>query len=142
MQRQVGMPCLLDNLRLLEAAQGYSELGLYMQANQELEQMSAETRHWPEVLAVKLGVFDGLRLWEMVEIVAMQLADSAAGNPRWISMAEIACRETRAARRRESSGGVTGAREAGVGGMDGMDSMDGMGGMGRPGRLSSRRGCI
>lgn len=95
------MPCLLDNLRLLEAAQGYAALGLYMQANRELEQMSAETRSWPEVLAVKLAIFDGLRLWEMVDIVAAQLTDSAAGNPHWMSVAETARRETRAARRRE-----------------------------------------
>jgi hypothetical protein len=98
------MPVLLDNLRLLESAQGYATLGLYMQSNRELEQMSADTRHWPEVLAVKLAIFDGLKLWEMVEIVAHQLADSAKGNPRWISMAETARRETVAARKREASG--------------------------------------
>jgi len=110
MQMALGMPCLLDNLRLLEAAQGYAELGLYMQSNRELEQMSHDTRYWPEVLAVKLAIFDGLKLWDMVEIIAMQLAASAKGNPRWISMAESARRETRAARQRER----TGARETGT----------------------------
>jgi len=97
-----GMQCLLDNLRLLEAAQGYATLGLYIRSNQELEQMSAETRRWPEVLAVKLAIFDGLKLWDMVEIIALQLKDSAKGNPRWLWMAERARRETRAARARES----------------------------------------
>jgi hypothetical protein len=63
--------------------------------------MSSDTRHWPEVLAVKLAIFDGLKLWEMVEIVATQLAESARGNSRWISMAETARRQTRAARQRE-----------------------------------------
>ena len=82
-----GMPSLLDNLRLLEAAQGYAALGLYMQANNELEQMSFETRNWPEVLAVKLAIFDGLKLWEMMEIVALQLCDSARGNPGWLQLA-------------------------------------------------------
>lgn len=101
------MPSLLENLRHLEAAQGYATLGLYVRSNQELEQMSADTRHWPEVLAVKLTIFDSLKLWEMVEIVAAQLADSAKGNPRWISLAETARRETQAARQRER----TGARE-------------------------------
>ena len=101
MQWQIPMPSLLDNLRLLEAAQGYSTLGLYMQSNRELEQMSPDTRLWPEVLAVKLAIFDGLNLWEMVEIVALQLAESAQGNPRWLSIAETARRETQPARRRE-----------------------------------------
>ena len=96
------MPSLLDNLRLLEAAQGYAMLGLFMQANRDLEEMSPDTRHWPEVLAVKLSIFDGLMLWEMVEIVAAQLTDSAGGNPRWITMAQTARRQTRAALQREN----------------------------------------
>jgi hypothetical protein len=104
------MPCLLDNLRLLEAAQGYAMLGLYMQSNRELERMSADTRHWPEVLAVKLAIFGGLRLWDMVEIAALQLKDSANGNPWWLSMAARARREIRAARWRERAG----ARKAGA----------------------------
>jgi hypothetical protein len=99
-----GMPCLLDNLRLLEAAQGYAALGLYLRANQELEQMSGETRHWPEALAVKLEIFYGLELWDMVEIVAVQLLDSARGNVQWITMAERAWRDTRAVRRRNGRG--------------------------------------
>lgn len=98
------MPCLLDNLRLLEAAQGYTMLGLYLQANQELEQMSHDTRRWPEVLALKLAIFEGLMLWEMVEIAALQLTDSAAGNPKWISLARTACRQTQDARQRETCG--------------------------------------
>ena len=106
MQRDMRMPSqlsLLDDLRLLEAAQGYATLGLHMQANRELEQMSAETRNWPEVLATKLDVFGGLRLWEMVEIVAAQLTRLAAGNEQWISKAEMARRQTMAARRREGN---------------------------------------
>ncbi len=99
-----------DNRRLLEAAQGYATLGLYVRANQELERMSHDSRHWPEALAVKLAIFDGLKLWEMVEIVAGQLAESAAGNPRWITMAETARRETFAARQRETRP----ARQAGA----------------------------
>jgi hypothetical protein len=98
---EIGMPCMRDDLRLLESARGYATLGLYMRANRELEQMSHDSRYWPETLAVKLAIFDGLKLWEMVEIVALQLAECAAGNPRWISMAETARRETFAARLRE-----------------------------------------
>jgi len=101
MRKREGMPSLLDNLRYLEAAQGYADLGLYMQSNLELEQMSPDTRHWPEVLAVKLIIFNCLNLWEMVEIIATQLTDSAQGNPRWTSIAENARLETRAALARE-----------------------------------------
>jgi hypothetical protein len=102
----IGMSSLLDNLRSLEAAQGYTTLGLYLQANQELEQMSYESRHWPEVLAVKLAIFDGLKLWEMVEILALQLGDCARGNPQWLTMAATARQHIRNARQRERAGGV------------------------------------
>jgi len=97
-----GMQCLLDDLRCLEAAQGYVTLGLYMQANRELEQMSADTRLWPEVLAVKLGIFDGLRLWDLVDVTARQLNESANGNIRWLVIAEQARMEMRAAQWREA----------------------------------------
>ena len=98
----VSMQYLLDSLRLLEAAQGYATLGMYLQSNQELEQMSADTRLWPEVLAVKLTIYDGLKLWDLVEITAMQLKDSANGNRRWLKLADGACREMRAARMRDN----------------------------------------
>jgi hypothetical protein len=100
------MADLLDNLRLLEGAQGYTTLGLYMQANRELEQMSYETRNWPEVIAVKLAIFDGLKLWEMVEILALQLGDCARGNPQWLTIAATARQHMRRARQRERAGGV------------------------------------
>jgi hypothetical protein len=100
------MPSLLDNLRHLEAAQGYATLGLYLQANKELELMTYETRNWPEVLAVKLAIFDGLKLWEMVEILAVQLGDCARGNPQWLTLAATARQHIRKARQRERAGEV------------------------------------
>jgi hypothetical protein len=100
------MPDLLHNLRLLEAAQGYATLGLYLQANKELEQMSFDTRFWPEVLAVKLAIFEGLKLWEMVEVLALQLANCSGGNPRWLAMAATARQHIRLATKRERTGTI------------------------------------
>jgi len=114
MRTEVGMQYLLDNLRLLEAAQGYATLGMYLQSNQELEAMSTDSRLWPEVLAVKLAIFDGLKLWDLVEVTAMQLKDTANGNRRWVTLAERACRQMRAARLRENlfARGKSGAKAA------------------------------
>lgn len=97
------MPSLLDNLRLLESAQGYADLGLFIQSNRELEKMSPETRHWPEVLAIKLAIFNNLMIWEMADIVATQLARSAKGNPRWLALAQSARRDIHIARRLEKT---------------------------------------
>jgi len=109
------MPSLLDDLRLLEAAQGYAELGLYMQANRELEQMSRETRFCPEVLVVKLAIFGGLRLWDMVEIIATQLARAEKGDPRWTEVAEMAHRAIRAGRERDELAAARGGRPLAAG---------------------------
>jgi len=106
MQWETGMQCLIDDLRLLEAAQGYATLGLHLRASQELEQMSRETRLWPEVLSVKLAIFDSLKLWDMVEIIVMQLGESARDNPQWMAMAEMGRRRLHTARQRERTGGL------------------------------------
>ena len=48
------------NERLLTAAQGYLELGLPLDANEEIESMDADVRHLPAVLAVRVGIYRAL----------------------------------------------------------------------------------
>ena len=88
--RRRGMKSASENRRLLEAARGYVTLGLFQHANGELEQISRDMRFSPEVLAVKLAIFSGLKLWEMAEIIAWQLAERAGENPALRRLAESA----------------------------------------------------
>ena len=60
--------------KYLTAAQGYLELGLPLEANNEIENMSAEVRHLPEVLEVRVGIYRKLEKWELMQTVAKQLA--------------------------------------------------------------------
>lgn len=92
---------LLDNLRSLETAQGYAELRMFIRSSIELDRMSRETRGWPEVLEVRLANFRGLKAWDLTEMAAEQLAESAGGNPRWLALAAGARIEARIARHRE-----------------------------------------
>ena len=69
--------------RHLTAAQGYLDLGLFIEANDELEQMDADVRHLPEVLEVRLGIYRALEKWELVEVVARKLAQYDPQEPRW-----------------------------------------------------------
>lgn len=68
------MPLEPDNQRLLTAAQGYLELGLPLDANQEIESMAADVRHVPEFLAVRVGIYRALEAWPLMQVVARQLA--------------------------------------------------------------------
>ena len=83
------MPPLEPNdQRHLQAAQGYIALGMVSEANDELEQINAACRRLPEVLAVSIAVYQKAERWEMVQVVAKQLATDQPDNPQWpISLA-------------------------------------------------------
>lgn len=69
------MPLEPDDQRHLTAAQGYRELGMFLDANAELEKIDPDVRHLPEVLAVRIGIYSGLNKWELMQTVAKKLAD-------------------------------------------------------------------
>ena len=48
------MPLTLVDLNHLHAAQGYSELGMLIDADAELDLITPDVRHLPEVLEVRL----------------------------------------------------------------------------------------
>ena len=53
----------------LRATAGYIELGLFEEANAELEEIDPFCRHLPEVLAARLAIYHGLK-----EIAALTTA--------------------------------------------------------------------
>ena len=57
---------LLMLTRHLQAAEGYVELGMFLDANAELEEIDPDLRAAPEVLAVRLGIYTGLKRWELM----------------------------------------------------------------------------
>src|SRR5213594_3192388 len=71
-----------DNLKHLVAAEGYAELEMFLDANAEIENIDAELRDAPEVLAMRLGIYRALGKWEFMRIVAAKLSDLDPGNPR------------------------------------------------------------
>jgi Tfp pilus assembly protein PilF len=77
------MPLELDDQRHLTAAEGYLELGLFLDANEELENISAESRSGSEVLAVRAQVYLKLKRWELLQVVVRRMTLTDPGNPRW-----------------------------------------------------------
>jgi hypothetical protein len=59
----------------LRSAQGYIELGMFQQANAELEEIDPFCRDLPEVLTARLVIYRELKKWELMVVVAQKLAE-------------------------------------------------------------------
>ena len=82
------MPLLSEDHRHLTSAEGYATLGMFLDADAELEQIDAEVRHVAEVLTVRLEIYRGLKKWEMMQTIAGRLAANDPDNAQWaISLA-------------------------------------------------------
>lgn len=72
----------------IQVAQGYVELGMFLDANAEIETIEAELRNQPEVLAVRREIYTGLKRWERMRIVAKSLTNHDPDEAQWsISLA-------------------------------------------------------
>ena len=93
----------------LEAADGFLALGMPMEAHDELESIAPEARHLSEMLEVRLGIFQTLERWELVQTVAATLTKRDPQNLRaWIAWATAERRQGRQDEtRRVLSAGIT-----------------------------------
>lgn len=70
--------------RHLQAAQGYLDLGLPLDAHEELEGIEPELRHLTEVLTLKVPIFKALAKWTLMEAVAKELCIRRHDEPQWL----------------------------------------------------------
>lgn len=83
----VGMPLEPEDQKHLEAAHGYVELGMFLDANEALEYIDSEVRHLPEVLEVRLKIYQSLQKWGLMQAVAKHLVEHQDDVQSWISWA-------------------------------------------------------
>ena len=67
----------------ITAAQGYIELGMFLDANEELELIDPEKRDSTEVLALRVQIYSALKKWELMQVVARVLALRDPDNVGW-----------------------------------------------------------
>jgi tetratricopeptide (TPR) repeat protein len=77
------MPLDTPDRHHCEAAIGYTELGMYEDANAELENVDPFNRATPEVLRVRAAIYHGLKKWELLQVVALQLTRLEPANIQW-----------------------------------------------------------
>jgi len=97
-----------DQLRL-RAAHGYIEIGLFLEANAELEKITPSCRHAPEVLDSRVVIYQGLQNWDLMAIVAKQLVEWNPGEAAYFLHLAYALR--RAASLRAAHAILTNAAE-------------------------------
>jgi hypothetical protein len=60
---------------------GYIGLGMFEEANAELEDIDPFSRHLPEVLVARVAIYHGLEKWDLMAIVAKKLIGWNSGEP-------------------------------------------------------------
>jgi len=77
------LPSELDDLRRLLAAEGYIELGMFDDADAELDQIDPSYPAVSRVLALRLCTYAGLAKWELMEAVAEKPARGDPDDVQW-----------------------------------------------------------
>ena len=82
------MPLEPPDEQYWQAAVGYVELGMFVEADSELDKIDPFCRALPEVLAVRLAIYRGLKKWELMQQIAKRLKEFEPDNVQWtISLA-------------------------------------------------------
>jgi predicted Zn-dependent protease len=72
----------------LEAAVGWLELGNHLEANEELDQITASWRAHPDVLLVRCEVYSKAKKWEMAAEISRAITELVPDSPfGWIHLA-------------------------------------------------------
>jgi tetratricopeptide (TPR) repeat protein len=71
-----------------QAATGYVELGMFLEADTELDKIDPFNRAAPEVLALRIAIYRGLEKWVLMQEIAKRLAEFQPDDIQWtISLA-------------------------------------------------------
>jgi tetratricopeptide (TPR) repeat protein len=77
------MPLEPPDKQFFEVACGYAELGMYLDADSQLEKIDPFNRAAPEVLSLRIAIYCGLEKWELMAELAKRLTEFEPDNPEW-----------------------------------------------------------
>jgi tetratricopeptide (TPR) repeat protein len=66
-----------------EAADGYCRLGMWFEADAELDEINPADRANPAVLAVRVEIYRGLENWELMRETSKRLVEFDPDDPQW-----------------------------------------------------------
>jgi len=77
------MPLSPPDQKFFKAAWGYAQLGIFLDANEELENVDPYYRAAPEILALRVAIYRGLERWELMQEIAARLARFQPNDVQW-----------------------------------------------------------
>lgn len=86
------MPLEQHDQQHLSAAEGFLTLGMYEDANAELEEIDPFCKVLPEVLEVRVEIYGRTQKWDLMQVVAKKLADHDLGDAQWLLLLAYATR--------------------------------------------------
>ena len=86
------MPLSPEDQLQAAAAEGYLTLGLFAEAEISLTQLSAAAQASPEVLMVRVQLYQATQQWAKLQAAAVQLATMEPFDPQWIITLAFATR--------------------------------------------------
>ena len=78
------MPLEPTDLRLFTAAHGYLELGMFLDAEAELDAIDPSVRRVPDVMAVRMEIYSRQKDWERMRGIAERLTRIDPNDPGWV----------------------------------------------------------
>ncbi|MEI6351714.1 MAG: hypothetical protein WCP06_11485 [Verrucomicrobiota bacterium] len=72
-----------EDQRLVTAAEGYLELGMFEDAETELAGVAPELNALPEILELRLGIYQAGKRWVAMQSVARKLVELDPTAPQW-----------------------------------------------------------
>jgi len=88
------MPLESPDREFFDAACGYVQLGMFVEANEQLENIDAFNRVAPEVLALRVDIYCGLKKWELMREVSGRLYECEPETLQWLISYAYASRRT------------------------------------------------
>src|SRR6478672_7910921 len=88
------MPLESPDREFFNAAVGYARLGMFLEANEQLENIDPFNRVVPEVLALRVDIYSGLQKWDLTREIAERLYESDPTNIQWVVSYAYAMRRT------------------------------------------------
>jgi hypothetical protein len=66
----------------LQAAQGYLELGMTLEAIEQIENLSPSEKYRPDALTLRLEIYREAKSWKIMEVVARELLRRMPEHPQ------------------------------------------------------------
>jgi len=77
------MPLEPDQQLYLTVAAGFVELGMFLDAEAALDDIDAFCRGLPEVLAVRMKIYQALERWELMQAAAKRMVEYDPDDAQW-----------------------------------------------------------